>query len=280
MKKSSHTAPQRIGVADKQITTYCNVIKNFLNYVLSHAVCPEYTNDVLAARKICDLAEKELLSINYLSGGLPGDFSVAASTLYGGRYQGLRAANEKWGAIDPFSRENDAMDVGLDEFEAQRVFKTGIALLGTDEMFKVVMAEDVEIVSTQKRFFEIIKIKMPSAETVAQYLSVSEAEGTVGYYRALGLIHVKAWEGPGYLEEDLTDDEDDGDSKISADDLIETFWLESDILKHCFLGLKLQAVVHELNMGIKFIDDVSGLFCSFHTLLPNEKMIGWKEPSK
>ena len=255
------------------------MIKNFLNYVLAHAVCPEYTETVLAARNVCDVAEKELLAINYLRGGLPGDFSIAASTLFGGRYQGLRFANEQWGAIDPLANIYGPFNQGFDESEAQKIFKTAIALSGTDEMFRVVMNEDVKIIATKKKFLEVIKIELPDPKTVAEYGSVTRAEGRSGYYRPLGRLLVKAWDGPGYEEEDMTDDED-SDSKTSNVGAIEIFWLEHDILKHCFHGLKFEALFHELNIGIKFLDDVSGLYCSFFIFLPNEKMIGWKEPSQ
>ena len=258
------------------------VIKNFLNYVLSHAVCTEYTDNVLAARKICDEAEKELLAMNCLRGRLPGEFNVAASSLYSGRYQGVYLANQQWGSIDPLAKTYVAIDRGFDEAEAQAIFKTTVALSGTDEMFRLVMKEEVNIIATQNRYLEVVKIEMPGPKTVDGYSSIDKAGGQVGNYRAIGLLHVKPWDGPGYLEEDTTDDEDNRDSTTPtpSDDLIETFWLEDDILKHCFVGLKLEVTIQMLNIGIKFIDYVASLYCSFHTVLPNEKMNGWKEPSK
>jgi hypothetical protein len=270
MSDSSYHAPRHIGDSNKQISSYCNVIKNFLNYVISHAVCPEYAENILAARTICDKAEKELLALNCLRQILPGDFNVAASTLYGGRYSGNLIANQEWGSIDP------AANRGFDEAEAQIIFKSAIALTGTDEMFKAVMEEDIEIISTQNRYFEVIEIELPGPDAIAQYMSVEKQQGKPGHFKALGLLRVKTWEGPGLEDEDVTDYESNGDSTTEGS--IETFWLESDILKHCFVGLKLEVTVHKLNIGVKFFDYVPSLYCSFFVFLPQEKMRNWKEP--
>ena len=276
---SSHTAPRHIGETDEQISQYCAVVKNFLNYVLAHAVCPEYTEDVFAARKICDMAAKELPALSLLNRLLPGDFNVAASTLYGGRYQGLRLVNEQWGAIDPLAKEYLAFENTLDESEAQRIFKTAIAMTGSEEMFKKVSAEEVEIVATEKRFLEVISIEQPRKEIIAEYSTIKNERGETGYIKALGLLRCKTWDGPGIEEEDMTDDEDNDNARVD-DALVESFWLENNILEHCFIGMKLEVTVHELNIGIKFFDCVAGLYCSFYSFLPNEKMTGWKEPSK
>ena len=275
---SSHTAPRHIGETDKQISQYCAVVKNFLNYVLAHAVCPEYIDDVLAARKICDLAEKELRAMSLLRRVLPGDFNMAASTLYGGRYQGIHIANQQWGAMDPLAKEYLTFEHSFDESEAQRVFKTAIAMTGSEEMFKKVSAEDVEIVATEQRFLEVVSIGQPRKEIVAKCSEVQNECGRTGYIKALGVLHCKTWDGPGFEEEDMTDDEDNDTAPIDA--LIESFWLEHDILENCFVGMKMEVTVHQLDIGIKFFDYIPSLYCSFHSFLPNEKMYGWKEPSK
>jgi hypothetical protein len=226
------------------------------------------------------LAEKELTAINHLRSVLPGEFNVAASTMYGGRYQGILLTNRQWGTIDPLAKEYLSVNQSMEESEAQRIFKTAIALSGTEEMFTNVMKEEVEIVATKKAFFEVASIEQPPKETVDQCGTVKNDRGDIGYIKPLGLLKVKAWEGPGIEEEDMTDDEDNEVAQTPSDTQIEQFWLENDILDHCFIGLKLETTVHELNIGIKFFDHVAGLYCAFYTFLPNEKMNGWKEPSE
>lgn len=68
---------------------------------------------MLAARKICDLAEKELWEIKQVRHKFPGEFNVAASTLYDGRYRGLNIVNQAWAADDPKYDDDVALDRGL-----------------------------------------------------------------------------------------------------------------------------------------------------------------------
>ena len=96
----------------------------------------------------------------------------------------------------------------------------------------------------------------------------------------MGVVRFKTCEGPGIETEDYTDDEDIVTETQVDEAVMESFWLEDEILELFFIGLKLEVEVHELNVGIKFFDTVLGLHCSFHTYLPNEKMIYWKEPGK
>lgn len=154
-----------------------------------------------------------------------------------------------------------------------------MALSGTEEMFKAVVAEKVKLVSSEKRYFEIVKLEQPSPETIARSSEVQNLRGETGFIKALGKLHVKAWVGPGYEEEDATDDEDNG-VPTSTNGSVKVFYLEHDILEYFLVGMKMEVMVHELNIGVKFFDYVAGLYCSFHTYLPNEKMLGWKEPSK
>lgn len=72
------------------------LIRNFLNYLLHHDVCPDYRDQVNASRGVCDLAEKELWCTTQLSILLPGDFNRACSEVFGGWFQGLYVANQAW----------------------------------------------------------------------------------------------------------------------------------------------------------------------------------------
>lgn len=266
---------------ENEIKTYCLVIRNFLNYVLQHAVCPEYTEDLMAARKICDLAEKELWAIKQLSLKLPGDFNVAASTLYGGRYREYHLNTQAWNLDDPDFQDYASTNPGFSDIEAERIFKTAVAFAGDDSLFLSAMKADINIVKTERKFYEVVEIERPSIKTIEEYASVKNSKGETGYIKALGVVRFKAWEGPGLDVEDLTDDEDAVVEGAKVEDTpLESFWLEDEILELCFVGLKLEVVVHELNIGIKFFDTVAGLHCSFHVFLPNEKMVHWKEPGK
>lgn len=141
---------RRFGLYDeKEVKQVTSVIKNFLNYVLAHGVCPEYVKDVLAARKICDLAEKELWSIKQVQYLLPGDFNIAASTLYGGFYEGLRfSGSHLW---DNNSEELLEVNEGLGDGDAELVFNAVIAMSGSDDLYLKVKKGDVAIVNTETK---------------------------------------------------------------------------------------------------------------------------------
>lgn len=267
----------------EELPLYCAVIRNFLNYVLQHAVCPEYTQDIMAARKICDQAQKELWSIRNLNFRLPGAFNIAASTLYEGRYQNVYTENV-WGNTEDKKQVIDdtlIVNRGLSIPEAENIFKTAIAFVGTDELFEEVMKFGVKIVKSEDRSFEVVGIELPNEKTISDFDLINKQKmiqkGEAGYIKALGSLKVKAWEGPGFEPEDFTDDED---NVKPLSDEIESFWLEEDILKLFMIGMKMECKVHELNVGVKFFDTLYGVYCSFHCMLPNEKMMGWKEPGK
>lgn len=261
----------------KNVELYTMTIRNFLNYVLHHRVCEDYTEDVMAARKICDLAENELWAIEQLQSKLPGDFNVAASTLYGGRYENMHMGQASWAVGNPGYKEYVAHDQGFEVLEAERIFKTAIAFVGSDDMFLKVMAEDVQIIKTTTGCFEVMEIQRPDLKVREQFSNAQNMKGEAGYIKPLGILKLKYWEGPKIIPEDFTDDEDHDTSKK---DVAESFWLEDEILQLCYIGLKMEIDFHQLNIGIKFFDRCHGLYCSFFTALENEKMVGWKDPGE
>lgn len=143
---------RRFGLyTEAEVKQVCAVIRNFLNYVLAHGVCPEYTKDVLAARKVCELAEKELWSIKQVQNLLPGDFNVAASTLYGGHYQGISLDSSAWAPEAAAFDGYVSVDQGLLVAEAERVFKTATAFAGSEELFLEAMKGNVTVVKTENK---------------------------------------------------------------------------------------------------------------------------------
>ncbi|KIN00370.1 hypothetical protein OIDMADRAFT_164780 [Oidiodendron maius Zn] len=278
----SSTAPRRLpSDTEQEIKNICGVIRNFLNYILLHSVCPEYTENVMAARKICDLAEKELGDIRLLHHMLPGEFNRAASTLYGGKSQDP-PGDRTWESDT--STEDGIHSSGKYRQRiatAEYVFKTVVSFEGSDEMFKAVSNGKVDVVNTETKFVEVVEIDHADMTSIHKYSSTSPPLGVTESINALGKIHVKPWDGPGYYAEDMTDGEDEGGEYPASqrDAAIETFWLEAYILDRCFVGMKFQVAIQELNIGLKFIREVGGIYCSFHTILPNEKVIeNWKEP--
>ncbi len=278
---SSYRVPRYFSTqTEDQIKFYTAIIRNFLNYVLHHGVCKEYTDDVMAARRFCDQAESELIALHRVRQNIPGDFNIAASCLYGGRFKGLSGDNS-W-SKDPSEPNNPAI-YGFKEAEAERIFKTAIAYAGTDELFTKAMEGDIYVVSTESRFVQVAKIEFPDEKVIQEYSNVKNSEGEVGYIKPLGVVKFKAWEGPGTETEDLTDDEDEsvekGKRKAGEDEILQSFWLEHEILKSLIVGVKMDILIYTLNIGISYFDTLA-LYCSFYTKLPNELMVDWKEPGE
>lgn len=71
-------------------------IKNFLNYLLYHDVCPEYKENINAARVSCDIATKQLWDNHRFVANGPGDFNKACSMLFGGYYFDPDADESDW----------------------------------------------------------------------------------------------------------------------------------------------------------------------------------------
>lgn len=271
---------------EKQIKVICGVVRNFLNYVLLHAVCPEYTEDVMAARRICDLAEKELWDIEQAHRKFDGLFNTAASILYTGHFQQVVEGDSAFEFEVDSGNEDSAPRSErrpLNIAAAEHIFKTAVAFEGTEELFLAAMNADIHVVKSEMRFVEVVQINRATTASIDDYSRVKDHLGVTGTMRALGRIHFKAWSGHGYDVEDTTDDEGEDEEHLTPppDPIVETFWLDDHILPHCFVGMKLEIDVRELNIGIKFMVDVHGIFCSFYTLLPNEKVIdSWTEPSE
>ncbi|TVY23681.1 Argonaute-binding protein [Lachnellula hyalina] len=275
----SRIIPNRIGAdTDEEINLASAVIRNFLNYVLQHNVCPEYIEDVMAARRICDLAEKDLMAIKSFRTELPGDFNIAASTVCGGFYQSVFVATQAWQSDNDPQNEHAAVNVGFSGAQATRIFNSALAFKGSDNLFKKAESGGIYIIKTETKAYEVVEIERASTQFVSEVATIKDHTDVAGNIKPLGIMKVKAWEGPGLDPEDMSDDEEH--EEATKESRIDSFWLEDDILRLMNPGLKLELVVRELNIGIKFFDRILGLYCSFHTYLENEKLNGWKEPGK
>ncbi|KAM3069454.1 hypothetical protein ACMFMG_005559 [Clarireedia jacksonii] len=270
----SYRAPRLLGDEENEIKQYCAVVRNFLNYVLAHGVCPEYTKDIMAARKVCDLAEKEFKSIANVQHKLPGDFNIAASTIYGGVYKDRLAAYTAWANPDD-GLDDWSADVPIfSEPIAELIFKAVVAMVGNREHFDRATKDGIFLTQSRARCFEVVGVELASEPTIKEFARIKDPRG-LGSLKPVGKLFVKHWEGPGFEEEDMTDDES---IHAEPDAPIEELWVENHILEQLYEGLKLEVMVRELNIGVKYFDRVESLYPSFHLYLPNEKMFGWKEP--
>jgi hypothetical protein len=253
-------------------------VRNFLNYVLHHNVCPEYTDQVYAARAVCDLAEKELVAAKDASAALPGDFNVACSTLSGGHYHGLYCADEDWA-------KELSLVVGLSDKQARRVITAALAVVygvdGTAEQMSECISK-LRLGATRDIAVEVIECVRADEDTKAAYKARFGAD-----VKPLGRLRTKRWFNPWGPQEDYTDDEDKGEEagggdeikgkekdQLAADggsarrrrpailngepnwalrpsaddpaDALYEFLVEDDVLVLCFVGMKMDLKMREL----------------------------------
>jgi hypothetical protein len=236
---SSYRVPNQLDCYDeKTIKLYCDVIRNFLNHVLQHEVCPEYVDDVMAARKLCGQAEEELTAISQLGKRIPGSFNVALSTLFGGIYFGTN--QQDW--------EEVALGMTLDDVKAT-------------------FQKCVQALLTQGHVWKEAKIVMSSSHENYEVTAVEYPKTKGGM---LGAFKCKVWEGLGLDEYDVPFQKSEPAKE-------EVFYVDSDIVELIQVGMKVQLVVRQLDNGFKFFDTGS-FNCSFYTYLENEKMMDYKEP--
>jgi len=206
---------------------------------------------------------------------------MAASTLYSGIYKGMHVTTQTWEQEDPENEKWLKLSPGMSEGQAERIFKTAIAFEGDDKMFALVDAGDVHVVNTDIRYVEIVKIIRASEKTVQLYSTVKDSSGVTGKIKALGSLVLRPWGGPGTEEYESAGNSSKEDSATSDSTSLQSetvIWLEDDILEVLFEGMKMEVTLHELNIGVTYMDTLGGPYCSFYQSMENEKMVDWKEP--
>ncbi|KAJ5312409.1 hypothetical protein N7508_003239 [Penicillium antarcticum] len=256
---------------EEEIKIVTGTIKNFLTFLLYHDVCPEYQDDIQKARQTCDLAAKELWKVRQVVHNGPGNFNMACSMLFGGNFFDAIDDPEVWETVK--FAEQDRMTQG----SARWVLKYAMAGVGPDEraikfkelaekeQFKIKQIEDID-------GFEIVSIEEPSPLTVGFYKEFAPNLKPVGVARA------KEFRDPAKGEFNLSKLEAEKWKRGQAPSYEFEFFLEIDLLAHCFPGMKALTKVFELNCGIHFFDEIMVCLPSFYVFLANDLMINYKGP--
>ncbi|KAB2581067.1 Argonaute-binding protein 1 [Lasiodiplodia theobromae] len=254
------------------------VLKNFYNYLLHHNVCPEYNDDIYAARKICNLAELEFPNIIETSANMPGDLNVACSNLFNGFYKDKYVRIGDWDELEePHMRGKFSTHT---EEKSGIILKAAVGAHGTDEQMTVLEEafNDITCISTNESTgLEVTAVEMPSSDVLEVYAALNAQSRGRLELKPVGKLHCKHWEIPDFSTYDLPECymkqlvEDQKNRKYE-------FWLETDILQTCFVGMRMQATVRTLSLGLQVLDQVQEVYCSFYTYLANDIMWKWREP--
>ncbi|KAI8964447.1 Argonaute siRNA chaperone complex subunit Arb1-domain-containing protein [Daldinia sp. FL1419] len=234
------------------------LIKNFLNYVLMHDVCPEYTFDIMAARRICDAAPIELRMMHELVRSLPGTFNTTAHSLFCDR-----------------QIEKHDMPENYDKLFAFRVTVLSSAL---DQKIKKRLIDSdpttIRVVNTKEETYEVVDKIMPRQRDIMMVETQLKEAGHSGKGKPAGILIVK----PSIIEFGFNNlprlDQVDLSSAEPED-----YLLEDDLLDKFDKGMKIKAIVCELNIGVRFIKAVKDLRVSFDLFLPQILMENWKTPA-
>lgn len=275
--RSSWFTQNKSGYDDEQVDAATRVMTNFYNYLMHHNVCPEYNDDLLEARRVCALARTELVRVRDVGYALPGDFNVACSTLCGLHYKDVFAGDQSWAVDEGANKLFDwAKNAGLRDESARIIINTAFTALGTDEQFEVMsalvgraVADGLLKVDSRKRVgLEVTAVHHATKDTFGMYADLNEGFKTKIHLRPLGKLICKAWTIPDYEPLDLP-----AHVKLDLNTDMEDFefWVEDDVLEHCFKGMKMEAWISKLEgFDTWFIDTHEAVYCSFYQYLPNE----------
>ncbi|KAK7750802.1 hypothetical protein SLS62_007201 [Diatrype stigma] len=239
------------------------LVKNFLNYVLTHNVCPEYVGNIMAARNICDIALPEMRAVHELLSDLPGKFNSAATALFCGE----RAIHD----LDKPENFNKFVNFRL------VVLETTTNVEARKKLAELEDTASIRVVETKEETYEVLDIVRPRRNYVKMLEEQLAQQQLSGVVRPTGRVLLRpAIIAHGYDNLPRPDEID-----LSAAPA-EEYLVEDDILAKLERGMKLKLVVGMLDIGgsrgIRFIQEVRDIRVSFDTFLPQSLMERWKEP--
>ncbi|KAK8212021.1 Argonaute siRNA chaperone complex subunit Arb1-domain-containing protein [Phyllosticta capitalensis] len=268
------------GVAMERAAT---VLRSFYNYLLHHNVCPEHTNALYAARKVCDQTNVEFPKIIKVIELLPGEFNVSSSVLCGGYHSETLVPLTSW---DNEVRDGQTRFADNPDAKARLVLTMAISTYGTEEQAEMLrkFQEKKEPMtftgSGELAGFEVTSVEFPSSETLSLYdkLNNTVLRNKDFTVKPLGKLHAKHCDLPDFAPPDLPAWRREQIREANADKTYE-FWLETEILELCYAGMKMHGKLRQTNLGVQILEQVHEVLASFYTYLPNELMATkWKQP--
>ncbi|KAF8532900.1 Argonaute complex, subunit Arb1 [Trichophaea hybrida] len=252
----SYKVPYVLGYKKpNELELACKMIKNFLNYVLFHSVAPEYEDNIYAALVICNDAERELVLCSNVSNRLPGSFNMACSTIYEGFYSGVGEQSKTWDV------GKDQL-AGLDEKTARELVTVALLKRGSPENQQNGLTR--KVLRRDYMSLEVTEVIQGSSDPKLLGNDSDKSLSENKYFcrlQSLGKLKVKSW---------IPEDPLEGKHVLTEDQVEELeIWLEKSILQFCFVGMHLETRVHRYDDGLVFIDNVTGVMCSFYLRLEN-----------
>lgn len=219
--------------------------------------------------EICDLAEKEFPHLAKVDRALPGSFNVACSMLFGGHHSDQLAQGD-WaqGEENTWTAE-----------KAREILLTTINAHGSRLEVKAaahLLAEDCpnKLTTDHKCGLEIVEIILPIDSPQS---APDQASPTSDVVKPMGKIICREWKVPTAPRVDLPAGVRDARHYPDLKDT-HSFFLESEVLKHCYRGLKFEATIKIAAPGLTWIDYHEKAHASFYKYLANEEAEAMKAP--
>ncbi|KAJ6258994.1 hypothetical protein Dda_5889 [Drechslerella dactyloides] len=237
----THRVPFAFGMkTPENIEMSVNLVRNFLNFILYHNVCPEYTDNIKLAVKTCDTAGEELPVCAVLSDKLPGAFNKACSTLFGGYWSLITP--QSWASGE--EKSTNYPEPGISVEEATQIYGS--------------LIHEIPNIDTA--------MPLKDAKEVAKEWATLEVAGKwlpePGSALKLGKIICKPWTQPeARVIPSRWDNVPEGVS----------LWCEKTVAQYAYVGMHLCCTVHELANGLVYFDEISGVMCSQFLEIIDEK---------
>ena len=195
---------------------------------------------------------------------------MATSTLFGGFFYDMYVEDDKW-----TNTKDDS--VRMTNEIARKVVKFALAGAGTDEQahwfqqfanedgLRAMRIEDID-------GFEVTAVVLPD-DDVREFYSLYAPD-----LHPIGRLMGKAYRDPGKPPLDLSPEEQEEWEQGGGPMLEFEFFLEEELLRFCYPGMKVMTSVFELNCGLHFFDEIFTAYSSIYTVLANDLMLGWKKP--
>lgn len=190
--------------------------------------------------------------------------------LFGGRYAESGKDTSDWLPAQcwPGSLTLDA---------ARKVVKFAIAGNGTHEQ-----AVRFQVLASQGKLsakqipdidgFEVISIGQPDNDIREFYHEYAPDLPVVRK------IIAKSFRNPAKPEIDMSPEESKAWQEGKAPKYDFVFFLEENLLQHCYPGLRVASNIWEINCGMYYFDEIISAYPSFHLVLANDLMLRWKTP--
>ncbi|KAF1817421.1 hypothetical protein P152DRAFT_445512 [Eremomyces bilateralis CBS 781.70] len=295
--------PNIIHLSTDNVKTATQVMMNMYNWFLHHNVCPEYSQEILAARSVCGLAYEEYQKLIPLRPQLPGPFNIAMSTLFDGYYGPIYGEGDEM--VDIKELRAQAWDGIIMNYHMAKVsVLAGLAAIASEKLFAAIIdkpagdeteknngngeckdgpSSDAEetwverakaLIPNVRREvgLQITAIEPPSQEVKELYHQHNAEVRKKMHLKPLGTLRCKLWDLQTFRPRDMPEQKRWNPGEIVVH-------LEDDLLAHCFVGMKISGVIRMVEEGHWWLDEVLAAFPSFYTLLLNDIQVKkWRQP--